>query len=225
MKVTTPMRRLKNAKISFISLVNRGANRIPFRVIKSESGESAMLNLARVLKNSPSQAKPQGFAHILKADPFRASKAAPKQALQPAAKAPASPQTTQQAQQCQQVEEERQRQQPAPNQAPTRRASNTPKVPAPARDTVTLKELRGEIDTALRAQRQKEQHDQWNAGRSAFTQISPTQPHHTAGGGRGSAWDLRNRGGQLATAILSGEGERLPSNTAFRPFSAAGAQA
>jgi len=225
MKVTTPMRRLKNAKISFISLVNRGANRIPFRVIKSESGESAMLNLARILKNSPSQAKPQGFAHILKADLFRASKAAPKQALQPAAKAPAPPQTTQQAQKRQQVGEERQRQQPAPNQALARRASNTPKVPAPARDTVTLKELRGEIDTALRAQRQKEQHDQWNAGRSAFAQISPTQPHHTAGGGRGSAWDLRNRGGQLATAILSGEGERLPSNTAFRPFSAAGAQA
>ena len=230
MKFKTNMRRLKNAQISFISLVNRGANRIPFRVIKSESGESAMLNLARILKNSPSQAKPQGFAHILKADPFRASKAAPKQAPKPVAKAAAALQTTQQAQQSQRVPEERQQQGLAPNQpmhatpAP-RRAANTPKVPAPARDTVTLKELRGEIDTTLRAQRQKQQHDQWNAGRSAFTQISPTQPHHTAGGGRGSAWDLRNRGGQLATAILSGEGERLPSNTAFRPFSAAGAQA
>lgn len=229
MKVTTPMRRLKNAQISFISLVNRGANRIPFRVIKSESGESAMLNLARILKNPPSQAKPQGFAHILKADPFRASMAAPKQAPQPVAKAAAARQTTQQAQQSQRVTEERQQQGLAPNQplptTPARRASNTPKVPAPARDTVTLKELRGEIDTALRAQRQKEQHDQWNAGRSAFAQISPTQPHHTAGGGRGSAWDLRNRGGQLATAILSGEGERLPSNTAFHPFSAAGTKA
>lgn len=239
MKVKTTMRRLKNAQISFISLVNRGANRIPFRVLKSE-GENQMLDLARILKNEPAQVKPQGFAAILKADPFRASKAAPTQAPQPVAKAAATPQaakaaaarqTTQQAQRRQQVAEERQRQGLAPNQplqatpAP-RRAANTPKVPAkPSRDTVTLKELRGEIDNALTRSKKQDAQEQFNSGRSAFSQISATQEHHVGRGGSGNAHALRMHGGALATQLLAGADKPLPTNTAFRPFSAAGTQA
>ena len=238
MKFKTNMRRLKNAQISFISLVNRGANRIPFRVLKSE-GENNMLDLARILKNEPAQAKPQGFAAILKADPFRASKAAPKQAPQPAAKAAAAPQaakapapsqTTQQAQQRQQAQEELQRQGMAPNQplhttpAP-RRAGNTPKQPAPSRDTVTLKELRGEIDNALTRSKKQDAQEQFNSGRSAFSQISATQEHHVGRGGSGNAHALRMHGGALAVQLLAGTDERLPTSTAFRPFSAAGTKA
>lgn len=238
MNVKTTMRRLKNAQISFISLVNRGANRIPFRVLKSE-GENQMLDLARILKNEPAQVKPQGFAAILKADPFRASKAAPTQAPQPVAKAAATPQaakaaaarqTTQQAQQRQQVAEERQRQGLAPNQplhttpAP-RRAGNTPKQPAPARDTVTLKELRGEIDNALTRSKKQEAQEQFNSQRSAFSQITPTQQHHVGRGGSGNAHALRMHGGALATQLLAGADKPLPTNTAFRPYSAAGGKA
>ncbi|MDO5623505.1 MAG: hypothetical protein Q4G71_02330 [Pseudomonadota bacterium] len=237
MKVKTSMRRLKNAQISFISLVSRGANRIPFRILKSDSGESAMLNLANILKGTPAQTKPMGYAHILKADPFHASKApqtVPKAA--PAVQSSAKPvqpsrhTSTAQQQQQQQVQEERQRQGLAPNQplhttpAP-RRAGNIPKQPAPARDSVTLQSLKAEIDSALAAQRHREKEEDWNESRSAFSRISPTQPHHVGRGGAGNAWALRNHGGQLATAILSGEGERLPSTTAFRPFSAAGTKA
>lgn len=238
MNVKTTMRRLKNAQISFISLVNRGANRIPFRVLKSE-GENQMLDLARILKNEPAQVKPQGFAAILKADPFRASKAAPTQAPQPVAKAAATPQaakaaaarqTTQQAQRRQQVAEERQRQGLAPNQplhttpAP-RRAGNTPKQPAPARDTVTLKELRAEVDSALAHSRKQDEQEQFNAKRSAFAQIAPTRQDQVPQGGRGDAWSLRNHGAQLAMQLLGGTDKPLPANTAFRPFSAAGTQA
>ena len=238
MKFKTNMRRLKNAQISFISLVNRGANRIPFRVLKSE-GENNMLDLARILKNEPAQAKPQGFAAILKADPFRASKAAPKQAPQPvakaaaapqAAKAPAPSQTTQQAQQRQQAQEELQRQGMAPNQplhttpAP-RRAGNTPKQPAPSRDTVTLKELRGEIDNALAFSKKQDAQEQFNSQRSAFSQIAPTQEHHVGRGGAGNAWALRKHGAQLGVKLLGGTDKPLPTNTAFRPFSAAGSKA
>ncbi len=238
MKVKTTMRRLKNAQISFISLVNRGANRIPFRVLKSE-GENNMLDLARILKNEPAQAKPQGFAAILKADPFRASKAAPTQAPQPVAKAAAAPQAatapapsqpTQQAQQRQQVAEERQRQGLAPNQPPPaasapRRAGNTPKQPAPSRDTVTLKELRGEIDNALTRSKKQDAQEQFNSGRSAFSQISATQEHHVGRGGSGNAHALRMHGGALATQLLAGADKPLPTNTAFRPYSAAGTKA
>lgn len=236
MKVKTSMRRLKNAQISFISLVSRGANRIPFRVIKSE-GENQMLDLTQlrhVFKSEAAPSKPtgKGYAHILKADPFRASKATQKPTpvvkaapVQSIAK-PAQPQQ----QQRQQVAEERQRQQLAPNQplhntpAP-RRAGNVPKQPAPARDSVSLQSLKTEIDSALAAQRKREKEDSWNEGRSAFSQIAPTQPHHTAGGGSGNAHALRMQGGALAVQLLAGTDKPLPTNTAFRPYSAAGTKA
>lgn len=228
MRVRTTMRQMKEAKVAFISLVSRGANRIPFRVIKSEGDNMLDLSqLRHVFKGeAPAQTQTMGFAEILrggKPAPQTVAKAAP--ALQSIAKAtpvqsiakPTQPQR-------EQVQEERQ--QLAPNQAPApRRAGNNPKVPTSARDTVTLQSLKTEIDNALTEQRKREKAEAWNESRSAFSRVSPTQPHHTAGGGGGSAWDLRNRGGQLAVTILSGEGERLPTNTLFRPFSAAGTKA
>ena len=239
MKVKTTMRQMKDAKVSFISLVTRGANRIPFRVLKSESGESAMLDLskmAHVFKNEPAPAKTLGFAAILRGSkpiPQPVAKAAP--ALQSIAKAapvqsiakPAQPQREQVAQQ---VREERQRQGLAPNQPlhakPTpRRAGNVPKQPAPSRDTVTLKELRGEIDNALAFSKKQDAQEQFNSQRSAFSQIAPTQQHHVGRGGAGDAWALRNHGAQLAMQLLGGTDKPLPTNTAFRPFSAAGTKA
>ncbi len=246
MKVKTTMRQMKNAKVSFISLVTCGANRIPFRILKSDSGENSMLDLSKmrhVLKGEAAPAKSLGFAAILRGSKPAQTVAKTPPPLQSIAKAapmqsiakPAQPQQQQRQTEREQVAEERQRQGLAPNQplhstpatAPApRRAGNVPKQPAkPSRDVVTLAELRAQVDSALAAQRQKEQRDEWNERRSAFSQISPTQPHHTAGGGGGSAWDLRNRGGQLAVQLLAGTDKPLPTNTAFRSFSAAGAKA
>lgn len=239
MKVKTTMRQMKNAKVNFISLVTRGANRIPFRVLKSDKGEDNMLDLSQlrhVFKgDAPAQSKPSGlgFAELLrggKPAPQTVAKAAP--LLQSIAKAApvqsiAKPNQPQQRQQV----EERQRQGLAPNQPqPTasvpRRAANTPKVPAkPSRDTVTLKELRGEIDNALARRKKEDEQEQFNAKRSAFSQIAPTQQHHVGRGGAGDAWSLRNHGAQLAVQLLGGTDKPLPTNTAFRPFSAAGTKA
>ena len=231
MRVKTTMRQMKEAKVAFISLVTRGANRIPFRVLKSDKGEDNMLDLTElrhVFKGeAPAQSKPTGlgFAQILrggKPAPQTVAKAAP--LLQSIAK-PTQPQ------QRQQVEEERQRQGLAPNQPqPTasapRRAANIPKVPPkPSRDTVTLKELRGEIDNALARSKKQDEQEQFNAKRSAFAQIAPTRQDQVPQGGRGDAWSLRNHGAQLVVQLLGGTDKPLPANTAFRPFSAAGTQA
>lgn len=259
MKVKTTMRQMKNAKVNFISLVTRGANRIPFRVLKSQ-GEDNMLDLTHlrhVFKNepAPAQAKPtsMGFAAIL-----RGGKPAPQSvvraaSVQPVAKhvetnrtiSPASSSASERQQQ--QVQEERQRQGLAPNQplhatpAPRRagnvpnqplqatpaprRAGNTPKQPAPSRDTLTLKELRVEIDNALTRSKKQDAQEQFNSGRSAFSQLAPTQQHHVGHGGAGDAWSLRNHGAQLAVQLLGGTDKPLPTNTAFRAFSAAGTKA
>ena len=230
MRVKTTMRQMKEAKVAFISLVTRGANRIPFRVLKSDKGEDNMLDLSHlrhVFKgDAPAQSKPTGlgFAEILRGSkpaPQTVAKAAP--VLQSIAKPT-------QAQQRQQVEE-RQRQGLAPNQplhttSAPRRAANTPKVPAkPSRDTVTLKELRGEIDNALARRQKEDEQGQFNAKRSAFAQIAPTRQDQVPQGGRGDAWSLRNHGAQLAVQLLGGTDKPLPANTAFRPFSAAGTKA
>ena len=239
MRVKTTMRQMKEAKVAFISLVTRGANRIPFRVLKSDKGEDNMLDLTElrhVFKGeAPAQSKPTGlgFAQILrggKPAPQTVAKAAP--LLQSIAKAApvqsiAKPNQPQQRQQV----EESQRQGLAPNQPQSaasapRRAANTPKVPAkPSRDTVTLKELRGEIDNALARSKKLDEQEQFNAKRSAFAQIAPTRQDQVPQGGRGDAWSLRNHGAQLALQILGGTDKPLPANTAFRPFSAAGTKA
>ena len=239
MRVKTTMRQMKEAKVAFISLVTRGANRIPFRVLKSDKGEDNMLDLSQlrhVFKGDvPAQSKPSGlgFAEILRGSkpaPQTVAKAAP--LLQSIAKAapvqsiakPTQPQLRQQV-------EERQRQGLAPNQPQSaasapRRAANTPKVPAkPSRDTVTLKELRGEIDNALARSKKQDEQEQFNAKRSAFAQIAPTRQDQVPPGGRGDAWSLRNHGAQLAVQLLGGTDQPLPTNTAFRPYSAAGTKA
>ena len=237
MKVKAIMRKMTNAKVDFISLVDRGANRIPFRTIKSEGDNMLDLTqLRHVYKgDAPAQSKPTGlgFAEILrgsKSAPQTVAKAAP--VLQSIAKAApvqsiAKPTQPQQRQQV----EERQRQGLAPNQplsaaSAPRRAANTPKVPAkPSRDTVTLKELRGEIDNALARRQKEDEQEQFNAKRSAFAQIAPTRQDQVPQGGRGDAWSLRNHGAQLAVQLLGGTDKPLPANTAFRPFSAAGTKA
>ena len=242
MKVKAIMRKMTNAKVDFISLVDRGANRIPFRTIKSEGDNMLDLtHLRRVFKgDAPAQAKPtsMGFAAILlggKPAPQTVAKSAPVQSVAKhvetnRATSPASTSAPRQTER-QQVQEERQRQGLAPNQplqatpAP-RRAANTPKVPAkPSRDTVTLKELRGEIDNALARRKKEDAQEQFNAKRSAFAQIAPTRQDQVPQGGRGDAWSLRNHGAQLAVQLLGGTDKPLPANTAFRPFSAAGTKA
>lgn len=246
MKVKTTMRQMKDAKVSFISLVTRGANRIPFRVLKSESGESAMLNLskmAHVFKNEPAPAKTLGFAAILRGSkpapqPTQSvAKAAP--VLQSIAKAapvqsiakPAQPQQQQRQQVAQQDQEERQRQGLAPNQplqatpAP-RRAGNTPKQPVkPSRDSIPYSDLQELMDASIRQRRKQDAQEDFNAKRSAFSQITPTQEHHVGRGGAGNAWALRNHGAQLGVQLLGGTDKPLPTNTAFRPFSAEGSKA
>ena len=229
MKVKAIMRKMTNAKVDFISLVDRGANRIPFRTIKSEGDNMLDLTqLRHVFKgDAPAQAKPtsMGFAAILrggKPAPKTVAKSAPVQSVakhvetnrvNPVVTPSASRQPEQQ--------------QLAPNQAPApRRAANTPKVPAkPSRDTVTLKELRGEIDNALARRKKEDEQEQFNAKRSAFAQIAPTRQDQVPQGGRGDAWSLRNHGAQLAVQLLGGTDKPLPANTAFRPFSAAGTKA
>ena len=238
MKVKTTMRQMKNAKVNFISLVTRGANRIPFRVLKSQ-GEDNMLDLTQlrhVFKGeAPAQSKPTGlgFAEILRGGkPATQTVANAAPVLQSIAKAApvqsiAKPNQPQQRQQV----EESQRQGLAPNQPQSaasapRRAANTPKVPAkPSRDTVTLKELRGEIDNALARRKEEDAQEQFNAKRSAFAQIAPTRQDQVPQGGRGDAWSLRNHGARLAVQLLGGTDKPLPANTAFRPFSAAGTKA
>ena len=192
-----------------------------------------LTQLRHVFKGeAPAQTQTMGFAEILRGSkpaPQTVAKAAP--ILQSIAKAapvqsiakPIQPQR-------EQVQEERQRQGLTPNQplhttpAP-RRAGNVPKQPAPTRDTVTLKELRGEIDNALARSKKQDEQERFNSQRSAFSRITPTQEHHVGRGGAGDAWSLRNHGAQLAVQLLGGTDKPLPTNTAFRAFSAAGTKA
>ena len=233
MKVKAIMRKMTNAKVDFISLVDRGANRIPFRTIKSEGDNMLDLTqLRHVFKgDAPAQAKPtsMGFAAILrggKPAPQTVAKSAPVQSVAKHVETNrANPVVTPSA------SRQPEQHQIAPNQAQPaasapRRAANTPKVPAkPSRDTVTLKELRGEIDNALARRKKEDEQEQFNAKRSAFAQIAPTRQDQVPQGGRGDAWSLRNHGAQLAVQLLGGTDKPLPANTAFRPFSAAGTKA
>lgn len=71
MRVKTTMRQMKEAKVNFISLVTRGANRIPFRVLKSQ-GEDNMLDLTQlrhVFKNEPAPRPGQTHQHGIRGDP------------------------------------------------------------------------------------------------------------------------------------------------------------
>jgi flagellin-like hook-associated protein FlgL len=61
MRIKTTLKEMKNADVRFISLVTRGANRIPFRIIKSdkESGMIDLGNIKRVLKGEKVTPKSQ----------------------------------------------------------------------------------------------------------------------------------------------------------------------
>lgn len=60
MKVKAVAKEMKDADVRFISLVARGANRIPFRIVKSEK-ESGMIDLSKPLKILKGE-KPQAVA-------------------------------------------------------------------------------------------------------------------------------------------------------------------
>lgn len=225
MKIKTIAKELKNADVRFISLVKRGANRLPFRILKSE-GDSQMLDLTTlrpVLKGEKIQAPAKkaanlpNFAQILGASVARdigtpppPVKIAPAQPVQPIAGA--KPETT--------------HAQPSGGK-PTRQAHNVPKQPLRAErgNAVEFASLRAAIDSALHEQRQREESERFNAGRSAFSRISKTQEHHVQGGGSGNAHGLRAMGGKLAAAILGGTARKgesaLPTNTGFRAVSGA----
>lgn len=205
MKIKATAKELKNADVRFISLVKRGANRLPFRILKSE-GESQMIDLTTlrpVLKGEKIQAPAKkaanlpNFAQILGASvgrdvgtPPPPVKIAPAQPVQPIAGA--KPETT--------------HAQPSGGKPTTLgRASNTPKTPIPSRhEPVTYASLQTAIDAALSRQRDEEKARAFNESRSAFSRISKTQEHHVQGGGSGNAHGLRAMGGRLAAAVLNG---------------------
>lgn len=116
---------------------------------------------------------------------------------------------------------------PAPSVGkPTRQAFNTPKEPLLAErgNAVEFKDLQAAIDSALSRQRDEEKARAFNESRSAFARLAPTKKSDVQGGGSGNAHGLRAMGGKLAAAILGGTARKgesaLPTNTAFRPFSA-----
>lgn len=228
MKIKAVAKELKNADVRFISLVKRGANRIPFRILKTDSKEGTQMidlaNLSPVLKGEKTRivtreenvlkaVNTRSFAQILGASVSRDIGTPPppvKIAPAPiAAKPIASIQDT-----------------PVGVGKPLPRAFNTPKQPTaiPSKgNPVEFASLRAAIDTALHEQRQREQSERFNAGRSAFSRIhKSTAPD--APSGTGSAWSLRNASGKLVQSVLGGVSRKaetsLPTNTAFRPFSA-----
>ncbi|MBH2009147.1 MAG: hypothetical protein I8H71_05550 [Xanthomonadaceae bacterium] len=233
MKIKTIARELKNADVRFISLVSRGANRIPFRILKKSSeGESQMIDLTTlrpVLKGEKIQAPTKkaanlpGFAQILGASvsrdigtPAPAVPVAPAKPVQPLQSIAASTRDTHA---------------PASGGKPTRQAFNTPKqpastLPAASRDKpVTYASLQAAIDAAMSKQRDEAKAAAFNQSRSAFSRIhKSTAPD--ARSGTGNAHALRNLGGRMAAAILGGtarkdEGHSLPHNTGFRAVSGA----
>lgn len=217
MKIKTIARELKNADVRFISLVARGANRIPFRIFKSEGG-SQMIDLTKlrpVLKGEKIEAPTKkayspNFAQILGGSVARDIGAPPP----PVKIAPAKP-----VQSIAGTKPESTHAQASGGKLITRQAHNVPKQPAtiPSKgNPVEFASLRAAIDFALHEQRQREESERFNAGRSAFSRIhKSTAPD--APSGTGSAWALRNIGGRLAASVLNastrkGEGQPVGSS-------------
>ena len=231
MKIKTIARELKNADVRFISLVSRGANRIPFRILKKSSeGENQMIDLSTlrpVLKGEKIQAPAQkaanlpGFAQILGASVSRdIGDAPPKATIAPAKPVQSIAGTIPESTHAQ-----------ASGGKPITQAFNTPKqpastLPAASRDNpVTYASLQAAIDTALGKQRDEAKAAAFNAGRSAFARIHKSTAPDTHSG-TGNAHALRNLGGRMAAAILGGtarkdEDHSLPHNTGFRAVSGA----
>lgn len=122
------------------------------------------------------------------------------------------------------------------------RAGNTPKQPTNSRPASTLtpenyqtmgEHLAEAIDAAI-AQREKTQREAlameaFNAKRSAFNRLSATKSDGKPQGA-GNAWGLRNIGGRMAAAALGltarkGEGQALPTSSAWRPMTGASVKA
>ena len=222
MKIKATAKELKNADVRFISLVKRGANRIPFRILKTNKGENQMIDLTTlrpVLKGEKIEAPVKkayspNFAQILGGSVARdigtpppPVKIAPVRPVQPIAGA--TPESTQ------------------GGGKPTRQAFNTPKEPLRAErgNVVEFKDLQAAIDSALSKRREEEKAAAFNDKRSAFSRLAPSSKSDVEGGGLGSAHALRNLGGRLAASILNGttrkDEARLPTNTGFRAVSGA----
>lgn len=217
MKIKTTAKELKNIDVRFISLVKRGANRLPFRILKSE-GDSKMIDLTTlrpVLKGEKIEAPAKkayspNFAQILGGSVARDIGTPPP----PVKIAPAKP-----VQSIAGTKPESTHAQASGGKLITRQAHNVPKQPAtiPSKgNPVEFASLRAAIDFALHEQRQREESERFNAGRSAFSRIhKSTAPD--APSGTGSAWALRNIGGRLAASVLNastrkGEGQPVGSS-------------
>jgi uncharacterized protein YoxC len=79
MKIKAKLRQLTDADVRYISLVERGANRIPFRIVKTDSKENSMgIDLSklglRVAKSEPPKAAVAAFV-LSKNDPALVAKA------------------------------------------------------------------------------------------------------------------------------------------------------
>ena len=220
MKIKATAKELKNADIRFISLVKRGANRLPFRILKSE-GESQMIDLTTlrpVLKGEKIQAPARkaanlpGFAQILGASVSRdIGDAPPKATIAPAKPVQSIAGTIPESTHAQ-----------ASGGKPITQAFNTPKqpastLPAASRDNpVTYASLQAAIDTALGKQRDEAKAAAFNAGRSAFARIHKSTAPDTHSG-TGNAHALRNLGGRMAASVLNastrkGEGQPVGSS-------------
>lgn len=225
MKIKATAKELKNADVRFISLVKRGANRIPFRILKTDKGENQMIDLASlspILKgektNAPvKKAYSPNFAQILGGSVARDSGTPPP----PVKVAPA---TTVKPFPALRVT-------PAPSAGkPLPQAFNAPKTPIPSKgNPVEFKDLQAAIDSALSARRDQEKAVAFNDKRSAFSRLAPTRKSDVEGGGLGSAHALRNFGGKLAATLLNSTSRkdetRLPTNTGFRAVSGASLKA
>ena len=85
------------------------------------------------------------------------------------------------------------------------------------------------VDTAIqareRAYREQLAQEAFNSKRSAFNRITATKSDGKPQGA-GNAWGLRNLGGRMAAAALGltarkGEGQALPTSSAWRPMTGA----
>ena len=200
MKIKATAKELKNADVRFISLVKRGANRIPFRILKTNKGENQMIDLTTlrpVLKGEKIEAPAKkayspNFAQILGGSVARdigtpppPVKIAPAPVAKPISQAP--------------------RDTAASVGKPLPQAFNAPKTPIPSKgNPVEFKDLQAAIDSALSARRDQEKAAAFNDKRSAFARLAPTKKSDVEGGGSGNAWGLRNIGGKLASAVLNG---------------------
>lgn len=121
---------------------------------------------------------------------------------------------------------------PLPRTTLVARGSNTPKVPVNPSNfpsALTMQDVDERIAHAMEdadTRVRREAFERMNARKSAFSRISPTQPHQVARSGSGNIWGLRNLGGAIAATVLGGtaqkgEREQLPATSAWRPMSGA----